>query len=145
MVSAVDLPHMGGMIDRISDTPDAAAIEGLARKAVQRLPRMFRDYLGDVVIRVAEFADSETLRAVGLDDPWDLTGLYQGHPLSEQSIWSSGDLPPIISLFRGPLLHEWIRTGVALDDLVTHVTVHEVGHHFGLSDDQMQAIENDRF
>ena len=99
----------------------------------------------DAVIRVEEFADVETLRAVGLDDPWNLTGLYQGHPLSEQSIWSSGGLPPIISLFRSPLLNELIRTGVALEDLVTHVTVHEVGHHFGLSDDQMQAIENDRF
>ena len=77
----------------------------------------------DSVIRVEEFADVETLRAVGLDDPWNLTGLYQGHPLSEQSIWSSGGLPPIISLFRSPLLNEWIRTGVALEDLVTQVTV----------------------
>ena len=93
-------------------------------------------------IRVEEFADSGTLRAVGLNDPWELTGLYQGRPLSEQSIWSTGDLPSIISLFRRPLLNEWRETGVALEDLVTHVIVHEVGHHFGLSDDQMHAIEN---
>ena len=98
-----------------------------------------------MVIRVEDFADVGTLRAVWLDDPWDLTGLYQGRPLSEQSIWSSGGLPPIISLSRSPLLNELFRTGVALEDLVTHVAMYEVGHHFGLSDDPMQAIENDRF
>ena len=124
--------------------PDAAAIEELAQKAVRGLPRKFRDYLGDVVIRVEEFADKETLRAVGLDDPWCLTGLYQGCPVGEQSIWSSGDLPPVISLFRAPLLAELHQTGVGLVELVTHVIVHEVGHHFGLTDAQMHAIENDR-
>ena len=102
---------------------------------------MFRDHLGDVVIRVEEFADAETLSVLGLSNPWHLTGLYHGRPLSEQSIWSSGDLPPIISLFRRPLLNEWIETGVELEELVTHVIVHEAGHHFGLSDDQMRAIE----
>ena len=142
MASDIHLPHMSEMIDRTADTPGAAAIERLARKAVRQLPQMFRDYLADVIIRVEEFADSETLRAVGLNDPWELTGLYQGRPLSEQSIWSTGDLPSIISLFRRPLLNEWRETGVALEDLVTHVIVHEVGHHLGLSDDQMHAIEN---
>jgi predicted Zn-dependent protease with MMP-like domain len=142
--SDIHLPHMSEMIDSTRDTPDGAAIERLARKAVRQLPQMFRNYLTDVVIRVEEFADSETLRAVGLNDPWELTGLYQGRPLSEQSIWSTGDLPSIISLFRRPLLNEWRETGVALEDLVTHVIVHEVGHHFGLSDDQMHAIENNR-
>jgi predicted Zn-dependent protease with MMP-like domain len=78
-----------------------------------------------------------------MDDPWGLTGLYHGRPISEQSIWSSGDLPPVISLYRQPLLEEWTETGVSLDDLVTHVVVHEVGHHFGLSDDEIYAIEDD--
>lgn len=127
----------------MTGTPDATTFERLAREAVRRLPQMFRDHLADVVVRVEDFADDEALRAVGLDNPWELTGLYQGRPLSEQSIWSSGDLPPVISLFRRPLLQEWRETGVELEDLVTHVIVHEVGHHFGLSDEEMEAIEDD--
>ena len=123
--------------------PDAAAIERLAHKAIQQLPQVFRDYLPDVVFRVEEFADAEALQSVGLSNPWQLIGLYHGRPLSEQSIWASGDMPSIISLFRRPLLNEWARTGASLEEVVTHVIVHEVGHHFGLSDDQMQAIEDD--
>ena len=131
------------MIGRPADAPDAATIERLAREAVRRLPQAFRDHLADVVIRVEEFADAEALRSVGLDNRWELTGLYYGRPLSEQSIWSSGELPPVISLYRRPLLQEWGETGVELEDLVSHVIVHEVGHHFGLSDEQMRAIEDD--
>jgi predicted Zn-dependent protease with MMP-like domain len=96
------------------------------------------------VFRVEEFADDETLQAMGIENPWELTGLYHGRPLSEQSIWSAGDLPPMISLFRCPLLNEWVETGVTLEELVTHVIVHEVGHHFGLSDAEMEAIEDGR-
>ena len=134
---------MSQMIDKLTNTPDAAAIERLANKAMRQLPQKFRDYLPDVIIRVEEFADCETLHSVGLTNPWNLIGLYHGRPLSEQSIWATGDMPSIISLFRRPLLNEWGRTGASLEDVVTHVIVHEVGHHFGLSDEQMQAIEND--
>lgn len=123
--------------------PDADTIERLARRAVRNLPPRFREHLSDVVFRVEEFADAEQLHAVGLNNRWQLVGLYEGLPVSEQSIWSTGDLPPVISLFRGPLLQEWNETGVALEDLVAHVIVHEVGHHFGLSDDQMHVIENE--
>lgn len=126
-----------------ANMPDATVIERLAHQAVASLPPMFRDHLADVVFRVEEFADRETLRLMELDSPWELTGLYQGHPLGEQSIWASGDLPPVISLFRRPLLREWAETGVGLEELVTHVIVHEVGHHFGLSDGDMEAIENE--
>ena len=131
------------MIDASARGPDAAAIMKLAQAAVARLPAVFREHLHGVVIRIEEFADKETLQELGLDSAWELTGLYQGRPLPEQSIWSSGDLPPTISLFRRPLLNEWEETGVSFEDLVSHVIVHEVGHHFGLSDDQMHAIEND--
>ena len=124
------------------DAPDTATFELLARKAVLALPDQFREHLGDVVIRIEEFADDEQLRAVGLRDRWSLSGLYHGRPLSEQSIWASGEMPPVISLFRAPLLQEWRDTGVTLEDLITHVIVHEVGHHFGLSDEQMHAIED---
>jgi predicted Zn-dependent protease with MMP-like domain len=136
-------PHIPAMTDRITHEPDAVAIERLAHKAIRRLPRLFRDYLPDVVFRVAEFADSETLQSVRLSDPWQLIGLYSGRPLSKQSIWASGDLPSIITLFRRPLLNEWRRTGASLEAVVTNVIVHEIGHHFGLSDEQMEAIEDD--
>jgi predicted Zn-dependent protease with MMP-like domain len=122
---------MAAMTGNISRAPDAAMVERLAREAVDRLPAVFRDHLAQVVFRVAE-------------NPWELTGLYHGRPLSEQSIWSAGDLPPMISLFRCPLLNEWVETGVTLEELVTHVIVHEVGHHFGLSDAEMEAIEDGR-
>lgn len=131
------------MADQAAFAPDAATIMRLAQAAVARLPDAFREHLRDVVIRVEDFADEEILRELGLDSEWDLTGLYQGRPMSEQSIWSSGELPPTISLFRVPLLSEWVETGVSLEELVNHVIVHEVGHHFGLSDDEMHAIEND--
>lgn len=115
----------------------------LAHQAVDRLPEIFREHLDGVIVRVEEFADAETLAEMEIDDRWELTGLYQGRPVGEQSIWSSGELPPVISLYRQPLLLEMRETGVTLEDLVTHVIVHEVGHHFGLSDDDMHAIEDD--
>jgi predicted Zn-dependent protease with MMP-like domain len=121
--------------------PDAAEIERLARGALRRLPEPFAAHLGDIVLRVEEFADAETLRSVGLSDSWELTGLYSGRPVGEASLWSSGDLPPTITLFRAPLVDEWRATGVALDALVRNVVVHEVGHHFGLSDADMDALE----
>jgi predicted Zn-dependent protease with MMP-like domain len=135
---------MAAMTGNILRAPDAAVIERLACEAVDRLPAVFRDHLAQVVFRVEEFADDETLQAMGIENPWELTGLYHGRPLSEQSIWSAGDLPPMISLFRCPLLNEWVETGVTLEELVTHVIVHEVGHHFGLSDADMEAIEEGR-
>jgi predicted Zn-dependent protease with MMP-like domain len=132
---------MGFMPDRMQ--PDAAQIERLAAQALDRLPAPFREHLADVVIRVEEFADRETLDELGIDDRWDLTGLYHGRPVGEQSIWASGDMPPMITLYRAPLLREWRETRVAFEDLVTHVVVHEVGHHFGLSDDDMHRIEDE--
>jgi predicted Zn-dependent protease with MMP-like domain len=122
---------------------DAAEIERLAARALRRLPMPFREYLQDIVIRVEEFADRETLDALEIDDRWDLTGLYHGRPLSEQSVWAAADMPPTITLYRAPLLREWRETGVAFEDLVTHVVVHEVGHHFGLSDEDMHRIEDE--
>lgn len=122
--------------------PDTATFERLARKAMAALPSPFREHLDGIVVRIEEFADDETLEALDIADPWDLSGLYHGRPMSEQSVWTSGEMPPVISLFRQPLLAEWRETGVGLEELVSHVVVHEVGHHFGLSDEDMEAIEN---
>ncbi|WP_288484652.1 metallopeptidase family protein [uncultured Novosphingobium sp.] len=121
--------------------PDAAAFEALALAAFARIPEPFAGHLAGIRVTVAEFADAETLAAVGLDDPWELSGVYNGRSMDKESIWNSGEMPPVITLFRQPLLAEWCKTGVALDDLVSHVVVHEVGHHFGLSDEQMHALE----
>jgi predicted Zn-dependent protease with MMP-like domain len=127
--------------ERQTLAPDAAEIERLADAAVARLPAPFRAHLDGVVFRVEEFADEETLRQLGIEDPFDLTGLYTGRPLGEQSSMISGELPPVIHLYRRPLLDEWADTGVSLEALVTHVIVHEVGHHFGFSDEDMHALE----
>lgn len=121
--------------------PDAAAIERLAEAAIARLPDVFKRHLDDVVLRIEEFADDEVLGELGIEDPFELSGLYSGRPVGERSSMLSGELPPMIHLYRRPLLDEWVETGVSLEELVKHVIVHEVGHHFGFSDDDMHAIE----
>jgi predicted Zn-dependent protease with MMP-like domain len=129
---------------RLSETlaPDAATIEALALAALARLPAEFRAHLGDIVLRVEDFADDAVLAEMGIDNPFELTGLYSGRPVGDKSSMDSGALPDMIHLYRRPLLDEWVETGVTLEALVTHVLVHEVGHHFGLSDDDMHALED---
>ncbi len=124
-----------------SYAPDAAAIERLADAALARLPERFRALLQGVVLRVEEEAEEEVLADLGLESPYELTGLYSGRSLREGSHWASGELPPMVHLYRRALLLEWVETGVALEELITHVIVHEVGHHFGLSDEDMHALE----
>ncbi len=122
--------------------PDAAEIERLGEAALRRLPEAFRQHLDGVVLRVEEFAEEEVLEQFGMEDPFELTGLYSGRPMGERSSLLSGELPSMIHLYRRPLLDEWVETGVGLEALITHVIVHEVGHHFGLSDEDMHAIED---
>ena len=121
--------------------PVAVDFEVLAGAAFARIPQPFAEHLEGITIHVEEYADAETLAQLGIDDPFDLTGLYQGRPMSDDSLWISGEFRPRITLYRQPLLAEWCETGVTLEDLVTHVVIHEVGHHFGLSDAQMHALE----
>lgn len=117
-------------------------MEALGRAAIAALPPAFRDQLGDVVFAVQEFADDETLRELGMENPFELTGVYEGHALTERSIEMSGTLPTRIRLFRRPILDEWAERGdETLEHLVRHVVIHEIGHHFGLSDDDMHALE----
>lgn len=125
----------------IGTAPSAADFEALAWSAFARIPEPFAHHLDGITVHIEEFADDETLESLGIDDPWELTGLYQGRPMENESVWAAGELPSRITLFRQPLLAEWCETGVSLEALVTHVVIHEVGHHFGLSDAQMHALE----
>ena len=122
--------------------PSLAEIEALARNALARLPAQFAQHLDDVLLLVEEFADDETLDALGIEDAFELTGLYEGLPLGDKRSDVSGAMPDRIRLFRAPILDEWIARGdETLEHLVAHVVIHEVGHHFGLSDEAMHALE----
>jgi predicted Zn-dependent protease with MMP-like domain len=122
--------------------PSAADFEAAARAVLARLPEVFRRELEGVVLRVEQFATDEQLDSLGIEDPYELTGLYEGVALTERSQWDSEGLPPVITLFREPLLAEMEETGVGFAELVRHVVIHEAGHHFGLSDDDMHALED---
>ena len=122
--------------------PSAEEIEEIARAALRSLPSPFADTLGDIHLVVEDFADEETLASMGIEDPFELTGLYEGVPLTERSVEQSGSLPDRIRLFRAPLLDEWAAGDDTLEHLIAHVLIHEVGHHFGLSDDDMHALED---
>lgn len=121
--------------------PDLDRIEVLARIAIERLPDLFRLHLRDIVLRVEDFPDAEVMTEMGLETPFEILGLYTGRPLGEKSVELSGTLPDMIHLYRRPILDEWAESGESLEALVTHVLIHEVGHHFGLSDEDMHAIE----
>ncbi len=121
--------------------PDTATFEHLAHRAMAALPLPFSEHIGGIIVRIEEFAGAEVLDVLGINDAWGLSGLYHGRPISEQPM--TGEMPPVITLYRRPLLREWHETGVDLEALIAHVIVHEVGHHFGLSDDEMHAIESD--
>ena len=114
---------------------DRAARRGRDRAAAGE----FRSHLANVVLRIEDFADDEVLDALGIEDPFELSGLYSGRPMREETSWASGELPPMIHLYRRPLLDEWAETGRRLEELITHVIVHEIGHHFGFSDADMHA------
>lgn len=122
--------------------PAPERIEAIAAATLARLPDAFRAHLGAVVIQVHDYADDALLDALEIEDALELTGVYQGRPLAEKSVSDSGALPDLIQLFRLPILHEWAATGVALEELVAHVLIHEIGHHFGLSDADMHALED---
>lgn len=122
--------------------PSTAEFEAAAAAVLARLPEAFRRPLDGVVLRVREFATDEQLESLGIGDPYELTGLYEGVALTERSQWDSEGLPPVITLFRQPLLAEMEDTGVSFAALVRHVVIHEAGHHFGLSDEDMHALED---
>ena len=123
--------------------PTEDDIEAIARRTLARLPSPFAESLGGIVLRIEPVADGETARSVGLRHPMQLSGLYEGISLNHQSVEHSGTLPERITLYSRPILAEWRATGVSLGQLVSHIVIHEVGHHFGFSDDDMHALEDE--
>jgi predicted Zn-dependent protease with MMP-like domain len=120
-----------------------ADIEGIARRTLAGLPSPFRESLGDIVLQIQPVADPATARSVGLNHPMQLSGLYEGISLNHQSVSHSGTLPERITLYSRPILAEWRQTRFSLEQIVSHIVIHEVGHHFGFSDDDMHALEDD--
>ena len=123
-------------------TPTDADIEAIARRTLARLPSPFAESLKAIVLMIEPVADAATARSVGLNHPMHLSGLYQGVPLNRQSVSYPTMLPERITLYSRPIVAEWRSSRVSLDRLVAHIVIHEVGHHFGFSDDDMHALED---
>ncbi|TAL04929.1 MAG: metallopeptidase family protein [Rhodospirillaceae bacterium] len=121
--------------------PTLAEIDEMARAVLDELPALFKRFTADVVVQVAEFPDEEVCTEMELESPFDILGLYQGIALDEKLIESSGALPDMVFLYRRPILDYWSESGEDLRHIVRHVLIHEIGHHFGLSDAEMAAIE----
>ncbi len=123
--------------------PSLTEFETIANTAFKRLPAAFRDMTKDVLIRIEEFPTDEVLDSLGIDSPFGLLGLYHGVDLTRQSVLDVSPLPEMIFLYRRPILDYWASHEEKLGDIITHVLVHEIGHHFGLSDDDMARIESE--
>ena len=126
----------------VGRAPSLDDIAEIAQAAFEALPAEFRRMTGQVVFRVDDFPSEEVLEELAIEDPFELSGLYQGVDLTQRSVLDPAPQPSMIFLYRRPILDEWAESAdVTLEELVTHVLVHEIGHHFGLSDAQIHAIE----
>jgi predicted Zn-dependent protease with MMP-like domain len=123
--------------------PSLAEIDELARIAYGAIPHELRRFAEDVVIRVIEFPDRETESEMGLESPFDILGLYRGVPFGERGVSHTPQDVDMILLYRRPLLDYWCETGEDLSHIVRHVLIHEIGHHFGFSDEAMERIERE--
>lgn len=124
--------------------PSLDDFAALAQAAFEALPVAFHAAAGEVIIRIDEFASEDILAEFGMEDPFELTGLYQGVDIGNRDSLGPAPEPSRIFLYRRPILDEWCERGdVALSDLIAHVLIHEIGHHFGLSDDDIDAIEGE--
>jgi predicted Zn-dependent protease with MMP-like domain len=123
--------------------PSLAELETLADAAYRRLPEAFRKLTGDLIVRVEDFPTDEVLDSLSIDSPFDLLGLYTGVDLARKSVMDVSAMPDMVFLYRRPILDYWAEHEEALGAIVTHVLVHEIGHHFGLSDADMERIETE--
>ena len=121
--------------------PTLGEIETLAERALETIPRELTAQLGALVIRVEEFPDEETEAAMELESPFDILGLYRGVALPHQSVASPRTGIDMVFLYRRPILDYWCETGEDLAAVVRHVLIHEIGHHLGFSDEDMERIE----
>jgi len=134
---------MFGRVDTMTEhlPPSLADLEELAQRALDTIPFRLKQHLGAVVIRVEEFPDEETEEAMGLESPFDILGLYRGVALPHKSISDPRPDLDMVFLYRRPILDYWCETGDDLMRVVRHVLIHEIGHHFGFSDEDMTRIE----
>jgi predicted Zn-dependent protease with MMP-like domain len=123
--------------------PSLEEFEAMAADAWERLPPEFRDKCDGLLIRIEDFATEEVLKSLGIESPFDLLGLYHGVSLEQKSVMDLPRQPDMVFLYRRPILDEWAEGGEPLGTLVTHVLVHEIGHHFGHSDADMARIEEE--
>jgi predicted Zn-dependent protease with MMP-like domain len=123
--------------------PSLTEFEALANAAFKRLPSTFRDMTKEVLIRVEDFPTDDVLDSLGIESPFGLLGLYQGVDLTRQSVLDVSPIPEMIFLYRRPILDYWAEHDEQLGNIITHVLVHEIGHHFGLSDADMARIESE--
>ena len=122
--------------------PSLDDFAALAEAAFRSLPEQFRRMAGDVLFRIEDFASDEVLAEMEIENPFELTGLYSGVDIGHRSAMGPPDGPAMVFLYRRPILDEWAEHGeLPLGELITHVLVHEIGHHFGLSDEAIHAIE----
>ncbi len=136
---------MSRAMDRISHATPAPSlddIELIARDAFAALPEAFRRLAGDIQYRVTDFPEESVLADLGLKSEFDILGLFQGIGMAHDSaVPQTGQMPNMIWLYRRPIIDYWAENEETLGAVVSHVLVHEIGHHFGLSDDDMEAIE----
>ena len=125
------------------EAPNLAEFEAIADAAYRRLPERFLALTGDLLIRIEDFPTDEVLDAMGIESPFDLLGLYSGVDLARKSVMDVTSLPDMVFLYRRPILDYWAEHEETLGHIITHVLVHEIGHHFGLSDADMEHIESE--
>jgi predicted Zn-dependent protease with MMP-like domain len=123
--------------------PSAAELELIADRAYRRIPERMRKLVDDVVIRIEEFPDDDTILEMELETEYDLLGLYSGVSLDRKSVSDSPQSIDMIFLYRRPIIDYWAESGDTLEDVIRHVLIHEIGHHFGLSDAEMERLENE--
>ncbi|WP_137157300.1 metallopeptidase family protein [Rhizobium sp. FKL33] len=121
--------------------PSLEAIEQLAREAYGQLPDDFRALCQDLIIQISDFPTDDIFEDMALETPFDLLGLFEGRGVTERFSVENGELPNRVTLYRRPILDYWAENEETLGDIISHVLIHEIGHHFGLSDEDIEEIE----